>query len=168
MKATGIVRRLDDLGRLVIPKEIRKIYQLKEGDSIEFFVSEQKEIIIRKYEHLNENKTDILDMLESFEELFKQPLLFYGDDSLYTTSTLYQGKVLSKEIIQSLICYHEEAIRDIRLFQKENTLYNAVLFPLVVDSHWLGCFISLENSLSENKKAVIQSYIKLLTRQMPH
>lgn len=168
MKATGIVRRLDDLGRLVIPKEIRKIYQLKEGDSIEFFVSEEKEIIIRKYEHLNENKTEIQNMLESFEELFKQPLLFYGDDHLYTAANQYQNKELSKEIIQSLISYHEEAIRDFRLFQKENTLYNGTLFPLVVDSHWLGCFISLENPISETKKAVIHSYIKLLTRQMPH
>ena len=40
MKATGIVRRLDDLGRLFIPKEIRKIYKLKDGDSIELFVNE--------------------------------------------------------------------------------------------------------------------------------
>ena len=37
MKSTGIVRRLDDLGRLVIPKEMRRQYRLKEGDSIEFF-----------------------------------------------------------------------------------------------------------------------------------
>ena len=49
MKATGIVRRLDDLGRLVIPKEIRRIYRLKEGDSIEFFVSEHSEIILKNY-----------------------------------------------------------------------------------------------------------------------
>lgn len=168
MKATGIVRRLDDLGRLVIPKEIRKIYQLKEGDSIEFFVSEEKEIIIRKYEHLNENKNEIIYMLESFEELFKQPLLFYGDDFLYTTNNPYQNKELSKEIITSLISYHEEIRKDIRLFQKENTLYQITVFPLVVDSHWLGCFISLESSLSETKKGVIHSYLKLLTRQMPH
>ena len=47
MKATGIVRRLDDLGRLVIPKEIRKIYKLKEGDSIEFFVNEDSAILYR-------------------------------------------------------------------------------------------------------------------------
>lgn len=56
MKATGIVRRLDDLGRLVIPKEIRRIYRLKEGDSIEFFVSEQSEIVLKKCSYLNEEK----------------------------------------------------------------------------------------------------------------
>ena len=79
MKATGIVRRLDDLGRLVIPKEIRKIYRLKEGDSIEFFVSDNNEIVIRKYEHLSENIHEIKGMIEIFQDLFKMPLLFFGD-----------------------------------------------------------------------------------------
>ena len=54
MKATGIVRRLDDLGRLVIPKEIRKIYKLKEGDSIEFFVNENDEIVLKKFSVLSD------------------------------------------------------------------------------------------------------------------
>ena len=45
MKATGIVRRLDDLGRLVIPKEMRRQYQLREGDSIEFFTEDDRIII---------------------------------------------------------------------------------------------------------------------------
>ena len=52
MKATGIVRRLDDLGRLVIPKEIRKQYHLKEGDSIEFYIENEK-IILEKYDVLS-------------------------------------------------------------------------------------------------------------------
>ena len=56
MKSTRIVRRVDDLGRVVIPKEIRRIYRLKEGDSIEFFVSEHSEIILKKYSYLNDEK----------------------------------------------------------------------------------------------------------------
>ena len=49
MKTTGIIRRLDDLGRLVIPKEIRKQYRLTEGDSIEFFI-ENERIVLQKYD----------------------------------------------------------------------------------------------------------------------
>ena len=45
MKSTGIVRRLDDLGRLVIPKEMRRQYRLKEGDSIEFFTDGERIVI---------------------------------------------------------------------------------------------------------------------------
>lgn len=50
MKATGIVRRIDDLGRIVIPKEIRRICNLREGDSIEIYLGEDGEIILKKYD----------------------------------------------------------------------------------------------------------------------
>ncbi len=49
MKATGIVRRLDSLGRIVLPKEIRDSLDIKEKDSIEIFV-DGKNIVLRKYE----------------------------------------------------------------------------------------------------------------------
>lgn len=49
MKATGIVRRIDDLGRVVIPKELRRAHFIEEGDPLEYFVEDDK-IIIRKYQ----------------------------------------------------------------------------------------------------------------------
>lgn len=50
MKATGIVRRIDDLGRIVIPKEIRRAYNLREGDPVEFYSDKNGEIILKKYD----------------------------------------------------------------------------------------------------------------------
>ena len=49
MKSTGVVRRIDDLGRIVIPKEIRKILRIKEGDPVEVFTDKEGEIILKKY-----------------------------------------------------------------------------------------------------------------------
>ena len=49
MKATGIIRRIDDLGRIVIPKEIRKNLRLKNGENLEIFIDENENIILRKY-----------------------------------------------------------------------------------------------------------------------
>lgn len=49
MKATGIVRRVDDLGRVVIPKEIRQVMRIREGDSLEIFMGENGEVIFKKY-----------------------------------------------------------------------------------------------------------------------
>ena len=49
MKATGVVRRIDDLGRIVIPKEIRKVLRIKEGDPLEIFTDKEGEIILKKY-----------------------------------------------------------------------------------------------------------------------
>jgi len=54
VKATGIVRRIDDLGRVVIPKEIRKTLRIREGDPLEIFTDKEGEIILKKYSPIGE------------------------------------------------------------------------------------------------------------------
>ncbi len=54
MKATGIVRRIDDLGRIVIPKEIRRTLRIREGDPLEIFVDRDGEVILKKYSPIGE------------------------------------------------------------------------------------------------------------------
>lgn len=54
MKATGIVRRIDDLGRVVIPKEIRRTLRIKEGTPLEIFTDKEGEIILKKYSPIGE------------------------------------------------------------------------------------------------------------------
>ena len=55
MKATGIVRRVDDLGRVVIPKEIRRTLRIREGDPLEIFLDDQNSVVFRKYSPLSMN-----------------------------------------------------------------------------------------------------------------
>ena len=54
MKATGIVRRIDDLGRVVIPKEIRRTMRIREGDPLEIFTDREGGVILRKYSPIAE------------------------------------------------------------------------------------------------------------------
>ena len=54
MKATGVVRRIDDLGRIVTPKEIRKTLRIKEGDPLEIFTDREGQIILKKYSPIGE------------------------------------------------------------------------------------------------------------------
>ena len=68
MKDTGIVRRIDELGRIVIPKEIRKQLLIKEGESISFGMENEK-IILSKYSYLNKLSSNVQRMLEL---LYKQ------------------------------------------------------------------------------------------------
>ena len=49
MKATGIVRRIDDLGRVVVPKEIRRVLRIREGDPLEIYTGNSGEVILKKY-----------------------------------------------------------------------------------------------------------------------
>ncbi len=165
MKATGIVRRIDDLGRLVIPKEIRKLYQMKEGDSIEFYVNDNKEIIIKKFQHLSEQNNQISDMLYSFQELFKCSLLFYGDDRLTSIAPL-NSKMISRRTVSQIKSYTAETVSSILLFENDPTLYTITLFPLIIDSAWLGTFILVSDSVNDNMKNVIHSFLRMLSRQI--
>ena len=66
MKATGIIRRIDDLGRIVIPKEVRRVMRIKEGDSLEIFTTPNGEIILKTIEP---NKMQEIEVLDYFENL---------------------------------------------------------------------------------------------------
>lgn len=68
MKATGIVRRIDDLGRIVIPKELRRTLHIKADDPIEIFTADDGVIALRKYEPSN----SVLSYLERLEALIKK------------------------------------------------------------------------------------------------
>ena len=67
MKATGIVRRIDDLGRVVIPKEIRRTMRIREGDPLEIYTNAGGEVIFKKYSPIGE--------LSSFAELYAESLV---------------------------------------------------------------------------------------------
>lgn len=68
MKATGIVRRIDDLGRVVIPKEIRRTLRIREGDPLEIFTDREGEIILKKYSPIGELSTFAKQYAESLSQ----------------------------------------------------------------------------------------------------
>jgi AbrB family transcriptional regulator (stage V sporulation protein T) len=68
MKATGIVRRIDDLGRVVIPKEIRRTLRIREGDPLEIFVDRDGEVILKKYSPIGELGDFAKELAESLYE----------------------------------------------------------------------------------------------------
>ena len=68
MKATGIVRRIDDLGRIVIPKEIRRTLRIRETDPLEIFTDKEGEIILKKYSPIGELGAFAKDYAESLAQ----------------------------------------------------------------------------------------------------
>ena len=78
MKATGVVRRIDDLGRVVIPKEIRKVHRIKEGDPLEIFTDKEGEIILKKYSPIGElTEYDSYDDVDSVAHYNKEYGVIY-------------------------------------------------------------------------------------------
>ncbi len=75
MKATGIVRRIDDLGRVVIPKEIRRTLRIREGDPLEIFVDRDGEVILKKYSPINELGDFAREYADALYDTLHQPVL---------------------------------------------------------------------------------------------
>ena len=75
MKATGIVRRIDDLGRILIPREIRRAMRIKEGDPLEIFTTSDGEIILKSTEPNKMQEVEVLDYFDSLGEEDKRKLI---------------------------------------------------------------------------------------------
>lgn len=66
MRAMGIVRRIDELGRVVVPKEIRRIMGINEGDPLEFFINEnEKAIILKSWKPMRVTREEVIAMFEN-------------------------------------------------------------------------------------------------------
>ena len=75
MKSTGIVRRIDDLGRVVVPKEIRRTLRIREGDPLEIFTAKDGEVILKKYSPIGElNEFSTTVKLKTALELIQHQL----------------------------------------------------------------------------------------------
>ncbi len=161
MKATGIVRRLDDLGRLVIPKEIRKQYRLKEGDSIEFFIDNDR-IVIQKFDLLSRHLEEIKIMCETLEAIYKNSILFIQDEWL----NQYRRKVNEKFITRCHVHRITEFSRE-QIFKDDLNFYGGIIYPVVSYGDWYGSFVIVydKKTLTKEDLQAVEAFTKFLTRQ---
>ena len=98
MKATGIVRRIDDLGRVVIPKEIRRNMRIREGDPLEIFVDRDGQIILKKYSPIGELATMAKEYADAMNETLGQPVLISDRDNIIAVSGASKKDFLGKPV----------------------------------------------------------------------
>ncbi len=98
MRATGIVRRIDELGRIVIPKEIRRTLHISEGEPMEIFTEADGSIILRKYSHLKE-MGDLADVCaEALGKSTLHSVMITDRNSIITVYGVYATSFLHKNI----------------------------------------------------------------------
>ncbi len=97
MKSTGVVRRIDELGRIVLPKEIRKNLKIKSGDSLEIFMND-KDIVLSKF-NLFDDKKDLFDMLANCMLGYTRKSFIITDTSRIVAGNKY---LIDKEISEDL------------------------------------------------------------------
>ena len=102
MKATGIVRRIDDLGRVVIPKEIRRTLRIKEGTPLEIYTDREGEIILKKYSPIGELSTFAKEYAEVLSQTTGMVSCITDHDQVIAAagqgSKEYVGKEISSEL----------------------------------------------------------------------
>jgi AbrB family transcriptional regulator (stage V sporulation protein T) len=100
MKATGIVRRIDDLGRVVIPKEIRRTLRIREGDPLEIFVDRDGEVILKKYSPIGELGDFAKEYADSLYESLGHITLISDRDNIIAVSGVSKKEYLEKSVGQ--------------------------------------------------------------------
>lgn len=89
MRATGIIRRIDDLGRVVIPKEIRRTVRIREGDPLEIFV-ENGAVIFKKYQTMGNLETQCNVICDTFQRMFSACAVFDTDGELFAANSQFR------------------------------------------------------------------------------
>jgi len=102
MKATGIVRRIDDLGRVVIPKEIRRTLRIREGDPLEIFVDREGEVILKKYSPIRELGEFAKEYADSLFEATGHITCISDRDTIIAVSGASKKEYLNKAVGPSI------------------------------------------------------------------
>ncbi len=179
MKATGIVRRIDDLGRIVIPKEIRRTLRIRESDPLEIFTDREGEIILKKYSPIGEMSTFAKQYAESLAQASGRAALIADRDQFIAVSGGFKGflgKSISKEMEEKL------GKREMVMATKGDTNFIAIvqdvtdeytqeaIHPIICEGDIIGGVVLIDNGekgkMGEVEQKLIQSAAGFLGRQM--
>jgi len=98
VKATGIVRRIDDLGRIVIPKEIRRTLRIREGDPLEIYVDREGEVILKKYSPVSELGDFAKQYADSLYEAIGHIILIADKDNIVAVAGSAKKEFIKKPL----------------------------------------------------------------------
>jgi len=181
LKATGIVRRIDDLGRVVIPKEIRRTLRIREGDPLEIFTDKDGEIILKKYSPIGELGTFAKQYAEALAQTTGHTICISDKDQVIAVSGGSKREFLEKQISKEL----EEAITEREtilankdekkfidiLYDGENDEYiSEVITPIISEGDAIGAVIFLSKDskikMGEVETKLAHSAAGFLGKQM--
>lgn len=180
MKATGIVRRIDDLGRIVIPKEIRRTLRIREGDPLEIFTDREGEIILKKYSPIGELSQFAGEYAESLSQTTGHLVIITDCDHVVAASGIgrreYEGKPISKEL-ESAIADRKSFIASVgeREFIKVSLddagdYFHQAISTIICEGDAIGAVILYEknekNKMTETESKLANAAAGFLGKQM--
>lgn len=178
MKATGIVRRVDDLGRIVIPKEIRRTLRIREGDPLEIYTEKDGGVIFRKYSPMGDLQDFAVQMCEAIGENTGRIAAVSDRDSIIALVGAPKRDLVDKPNSQELErlmeqrrCYRYAGGENLVKATSESDKYHlGVAAPILCQGDLMGCVMLLmeddHTPLQESDQRLVQTVAGFLGKQM--
>ena len=165
MKATGIVRRIDDLGRVVIPKEIRRTMRIREGDPLEIYTDREGEVIFKKYSPIGELASFASQYAETLHKTCSLSVVICDRDAVIACAGVprkdYTDKSLSEELEQIIegrgLYFHKEGNAPVPVLADGSAHYVRCAMPIITEGDVVGCVASVSDQPTDNRHEVIPS-----------
>ena len=174
-KATGIVRRIDDLGRVVIPKELRRTLKIRNGDPLEIYVDRTGQIMLKKYSPINELGQFAQEYAESLNEALGHMAIITDKDSVVALA----GKNIKDLLNQTISANVEEIMENkkVEVFaaplslteDQKSTFESAVIAPIISEGAAIGSVIIASKEkvpMTSREAKLAETAAGFLVRQM--
>ena len=153
MKATGIVRRIDDLGRVVIPKEIRRTMRIREGDPLEIYTDREGEVIFKKYSPIGELTNFASQYADTLHKVCMMDVIICDRDVVIACAGVpkkeYLEKSLSKELEHLMesrgIYTYKDGSEYMMPLGEHLAHYVSCAMPIISSGDIIGCVASLKS-----------------------
>ena len=146
MEPMGVLRRIDELGRIVIPKGIRSRLKINEGDRVELILENDTELLLRKYSPMQEIKDNVKNMLIALEKELNIPVLLCNNEMFLASSSLKYEYYIEKPISSKLLSLLNER-KNVGLVNHSlsnlNEPLNCMIYPLAKNSELIGGLIMI-------------------------
>ena len=166
MKATGIVRRIDDLGRVVIPKEIRRTLRIREGDPLEIYTATDGEVIFKKYSPVGELSEFAGQYADVISRISSMPTLICDTDHVIAAAGVSKREFLERRVSSILESYMdnrksyaatEQTLSNVQPIEGVEN-FASVIYPIISSGDVMGAVVMLSG---ENTKIPSNAEIKL-------
>lgn len=150
MKLAGIVRRIDELGRIVVPKEIRKTLHIKNGENLEIFINDDT-IVLKKYSELGNIKELSDNICETLNNYLKANILISDTDKYISISGPLKKKYLNEEISETILKYINErkkiTLKNKKVSITKESLEDSNIFicPIIAGGDVMGSIIVISD-----------------------
>ena len=180
MKATGIVRRIDDLGRVVIPKEIRRTMRIREGDPLEIYTNSEGEVIFRKYSAVSEMSENAASVAEIMHKIAGCPVMITDKDKVVASSGVPKKELADRrvsvqleDLMQERSQFFSESGSKKPFLPAEGSDISALAaMPIISGGDVSGAvvFFSADrnNTCTDLQKSLITAASQFLSRQIPN